>query len=248
MAISSLVVSLLSIASTPKLIAQSVPFPCNMGSWIGYVGDQKMNQKIGVHAELQLRNLTTVKYQSNILSRIGINWYVDPSLMLTAGYGYIGNATTNEELTKKHNWEHRAWQQMLLRQKTNAFRFTHRYRMEQRWLHNHFDDKNVLQHRLRYRFQAILPLYYVSPKMKRYFVNAHNEVFVKWSADPRQIFDRNRLVLGLGYQANTKMNVQLMYINQVANNVAVNQLSTQHLAMIGFSYNIDNVLGSLPNQ
>lgn len=224
--------------------AQPKTAPEPGGYWLGYFGDNKINKHIGIHSEFQWRNVALPHTMQTVFGRVGLNVYLRPEIMATAGYGYFYNAPSSEAVTGAKVTEHRIWQQTLLRQRFRFLFLEHRFRLEQRFLHNHFTGMHTLDHRLRYRFQAIFPLYTVSPGLRHYFLAMNNEVMLNLKDEPSRIFDRNRFFTGLGYQVSPKMNFQLGYMNQFIHVPGNKVAQVDHILQFAVSYNMDDLMPS----
>lgn len=214
------------------------------GYWLSYSGDNKINSRIGIHSEVQLRSFFMPHAMQSVLTRAGLNYYIKPYAMATAGYGYIYSIPSSDEVSGSELSEHRIWQQLLLRQKhTNIF-MDHRYRLEQRFINNLTTHTSQLDHRLRYRFQALFPLYSIDPHLRHWFLAFNNEVMINLKKETSRLFDRNRLFAGIGYQVSPKMNFQLGYLNQYAQVPGNSKPHIDHVLLLGVSYNMDDLMQS----
>lgn len=187
----------------------------NYGHWFMYFGDNKLTSRIGVHTELQLRNYFVNNTIEQTLVRVGLNYYVLPKVMLTAGYGFIYTAPTSGNVEDPITGEHRIWQQLLLRQSLNRISVEHRYRLEQRFIENYTSGKSNFENRLRYRLQVVLPLEILASYLSRINLVGYNELFLNLGKEvPAKIFDRNRLYGALAFDLNSRMNIQAGYLYQ----------------------------------
>ncbi|MFN3756787.1 MAG: DUF2490 domain-containing protein [Flavobacterium sp.] len=216
--------------------------PNKNGYWIAYTGDNKVSQRFGLHTEVQMRNLFNSESVETQLYRLGVNYYFKPTTMFTLGYGFIFNEPNEEYLMASPTHEHRIWQQLLLRQKSKNLFLEHRYRLEQRFIENKDSGVDREEHRLRYRFQAIFPLYSLNPVLRHLFLIGNNEVMINFRSDPNLIFDRNRLFVGAGYQVSPKLNFQMGYLNQFAQFSGRDKAFSENLLLIGMSYNMDDLM------
>ena len=219
--------------------------PVNPGGyWIAYTGDNKLNKFIGIHSELQRRNFGVARSVETVLVRVGLNVYLKPYAMFTAGYGYIYSNPNDGTLSASRISEHRTWQQLLLRQKTRAIFMDHRYRLEQRFLDNLSTGTSRTEHRIRYRYQVLFPLYTVSPHLRHLFVALNNEIMINFRKNTSELFDRNRIFVAIGYQVHPKLNFQLGYMNQYARSSAVTTGVIDHILQLSVSYNMDDLMGT----
>lgn len=219
-----------------KIQAQGTP-PHPAGYWLAYFGDNKLSKKFGVHTELQWRNMFLDHSVQSILARTGVHLYLHPQVTATAGYGYIYVEPTSNDVIGAKVLENRIWEQLTFRNKTGKFSFEHRFRLEHRMLHNTTKSTHYQSQRLRYRFQSILPLQAITPGLEPFFAVFNNELFVNLKKEPSHIFDRNRMFLGLGFQANSKMNVQLGYMNQFAHITGNPKPQVDRIALLAITYN-----------
>lgn len=233
---------MLLFAFTMQGLAQQKTPPKPGGYWLAYSGDNKINSKIGIHSEIQFRNFFVEHSVQTLLTRVGVNYYMHPTAMATLGYGYIIGEPTSDEVIASKVSEHRIWQQILLRQKHRNVFMDHRFRLEQRFLNNLTNKTQQTDHRIRYRFQALVPFYIISPHLRHYFFAMNNEIKINLGKEAAQAFDRNRFFVGLGYQVSPKMNFQLGYLNQFAQFPTKPKGHTDHIGMFAVSYNMDDLM------
>lgn len=197
------------------LRAQNQPREQPFGNWVMYFGDNKINQKWGLHTELQLRNYFIPSTLNQTLTRVGVNYYLSPVSMLTGGYGLIHTSPGSMQ-TGSETLEHRIWEQLILRHRSYNVFLEHRYRLEQRFIENRTTGQDVFDNRIRYRLLVLVPLYNISPWLRHYFIATYNELFVNLGREVSgQYFDRNRFYVALGYQLSPKFNLQVGALHQV---------------------------------
>lgn len=222
------------------VLAQNQPRQQPFGNWIMYFGDNKINKKYGVHSEFQMRNYFIPNTIHQTLARVGLNYYISPVSMVTAGYGYI--YTTPSSVEGSTISENRIWQQAVLRHRTYNLFLEHRYRLEQRFIKNLDTEQNIFDNRIRYRFQALLPFYNFSPYLRHYFLSTYNELFMNLGREVSgQFFDRNRLYFALGYQLNPRFNLQFGYLNQVIAVPGFDRPDVNHNFQMSVVYNMDDL-------
>ncbi len=222
-------------------------YPQSGGYWIGYFGDNKINSRFGIHSEVQARNYGINQSVETFLVRVGLNTYINPNTMLTAGYGYIYGDVTSNDVLASNTSEHRIWQQLILRNRTRNIFLEHRFRLEQRFIENLTSETNQTDHRVRYRFQTIFPLYSIDPYLRHWFVTLNNEIMINLKEEPADFFDRNRFFTGIGYQVSPKMNFQLGYLNQFAQVKGRPKGHTDNLIQFSVSYNMDDLMQTIFN-
>jgi hypothetical protein len=210
-----------------------------------YFSDNKINDKWGIHAEGQFRNYLLPQTVQQTLLRTGINRYITKTSSVTAGYAFVYTTPSKENIAGFTTQEHRIWQQGILKNSYRNVFIEHRYRFEQRFIENKNTDIKKFDTRARYRMQALVPLYVISPALRHIFVNSYNEIFVNFGRQVSgEIFDRNRLYVAVGYQVSPKLNFQIGYLNQLIGVPSTNTLDKNHNLQIGMSFNMDIVMPS----
>jgi len=230
---------------TNSIFAQNTIAPNTAGYWLSYVGDNRFNPKVGIHSEAQFRNVFMKESVSTKLVRVGLNYAVKPNVILTAGYAFIWNNPNSDYLAASRVLENRPWQQLIIRQKSKVIFMEHRYRLEQRFIDNKTTGVTRTDHRIRYRFQTIFPLYTISIKLRHLFLVANNELMINFKKDPTLLFDRNRFTAGLGYQVRPNLNFQLTYLNQYALIPSSKTSLSEHFLVFGISFNMDDIMPAL---
>ena len=194
------------------------PAENELGNWLMYFGTHKISEKYSLHYETQLRNYEIISNFNQLLPRVGLNYHIDESSIVTAGYAFI---PTQNEFDK--GWgeemvtENRIWEQFILRNSINRVKIRHRYRLEQRWVKA--GDITTYKNRARYMFSVKLPI--SKNEESPLFISLYDEIFLNISDNP---FDQNRLFAALGFQVNKQMNIQLGYLRHRAGSLDLNRL------------------------
>ena len=194
------------------------PAENELGNWLMYFGTHKISEKFSLHYETQLRNYEIISNFNQLLPRVGLNYHIDESSIVTAGYAFI---PTQNEFDK--GWgkemvtENRIWEQFILRNSINRVKIRHRYRLEQRWVKA--EDITTYKNRARYMLSVKLPI--SKNEESPLFISLYDEIFLNISDNP---FDQNRLFAALGYQVNKQMNIQLGYLRHRAGSLDLNRL------------------------
>ena len=194
------------------------PAENELGNWLMYFGTHKISEKYSLHYETQLRNYEIISNFNQLLPRVGLNYHIDESSIVTAGYAFI---PTQNEFDK--GWgkemvtENRIWEQFILRNSINRVKIRHRYRLEQRWVKA--GDITTYKNRARYMLSVKLPI--SKNEESPLFISLYDEIFLNISDNP---FDQNRLFAALGYQVNKQMNIQLGYLRHRSGSLDLNRL------------------------
>lgn len=190
----------------------------DLGNWLIYFGNKKIDTKWNWHHEVQYRNYDAIGDLEQLLLRTGIGYNLtEGNNNLLLGYGYIISenylAGSDEKLNIN---EHRIYQQFITKQSIGRLGVQHRYRFEQRFVETDF------KLRFRYFLALSLPLNHPQLQNNTWYLSAYNEVFLNTKADA---FDRNRLYGGLGYRFNPVVRVELGYMNQFFNRGGRDQIN-----------------------
>lgn len=178
----------------------------NLGNWLIYIGNKKLNSKWNIHNEVQYRNYNAIGDLEQLLLRTGLGYsFNDNKNNVLLGYGYILSENYVNENDKISVNEHRIFQQFTSKQKVGKVGLNHRYRFEQRFVESDF------KMRFRYFLGINVPLQYKESGKNPLYLSAYNEIFLNSKSS---VFDRNRLYGGLGYKFSDKIKVELGYMNQ----------------------------------
>lgn len=212
----------------------------NQNAWLMYFGDHRINQKLGIHTEAQLRRARVLSDPQQLLLRTGINFYPTENAMLTLGYAYVDTYPYGDYPAAAIFPEHRLYQQLQLGGSAGIFRFTHRYRLEQRWVHFPNTDAPTFLHRARYMFRAVLPLQGPTVDDKEFYLAAYDEIFIGFGKQMGQnFFDQNRLFGAIGYKITPRAQIELGYLNQIVQQRNGRVFEHNHTLQAALYYNLD---------
>ena len=176
----------------------------DVGNWLIYIGNKKVNSKFNLHNEIQYRNYDAIGDLEQLLLRTGLGYtFKDNSYNLLLGYGYIVSENYKDENEKYAINEHRIFQQFTSLQNIGSIKIQHRYRFEQRFVERDFKQ------RFRYFVSLNIPL--KIKKNTQTYLSVYNEIFMNTNSP---VFDRNRLYGGIGYNINNNIRVEIGYMNQ----------------------------------
>ncbi|MFT7298889.1 MAG: hypothetical protein ACI81S_001185 [Sphingobacteriales bacterium] len=179
----------------------------DLGNWLIYIGNKKVDQKWDIHHEVQYRNYNTIGDLEQLLLRTGLGrTFNNGQNNFLVGYGYILSENYVPLINVKASVnEHRLYQQFTAKNTIGDVKIGHRYRFEQRFVEENF------KMRFRYFLTLNAPLTKNENNEVSFYLSAYNEIFL--STEP-SVFDRNRLYGGLGYHVNKYLRVELGYMNQ----------------------------------
>lgn len=178
----------------------------NVGNWLIYFGNKKLNDKWNIHHEVQYRNYNAIGDLEQLLLRSGLGYTFNGGKNnVLLGYGFIASENYIDSESKVNVNEHRIYQQFISTQFIGKVKLSHRYRFEQRFVEDDF------RMRFRYFLTTNIPLFKVGKDLNQVYLSAYNEIFLNSES---AVFDRNRTYGGLGYHVNKGIRVELGYMNQ----------------------------------
>ena len=219
-------VLLISLLSINKTFSQNTRITDNNTiGWFNYFGTFKLNNKIAIHSEYQLRRDNLISDKQQGLLRVGLNYQINSKVQLRMGYAWIetypyGDIPING--FGKDFTEHRIFEAITVTDKISIIDFSHRFMLEQRWIGRYSnallgnEDEFLFLNRLRYMFRIQLPLKGKTIESKTPYLAIYDEVFVGFGKNVNEnIFDQNRLGILLGYKFNNSLRIEGGYLNQI---------------------------------
>lgn len=196
----------------------------NFRTWNALNINQKINKDFNFQSDIQYRSYEDLDQLQQLLIRGGIGYNLTESNnTVLAGYAYIQNRTPTSTDDYAHSHEHRLYQQFNTKHALQRFNFTHRLRIEERFL------ENDIQFRFRYQLTATVLLNNAKLIENTWYLKAYNEVFLQTVKN--KTFDRNRLGLSLGYVISPTFSLEAGYMLQSLKASHTDQL------MIGLTIN-----------
>jgi hypothetical protein len=139
--------------------------------------------------------------------------------MFSLGYAYIETYPYGDFPALHEFPEHRFWQQMSHTTKWMGLDWTHRFRLEQRWIGEMQQDTGGdwdvgnwrYENRLRYMLRTTIPL----TESKNTYLALSNEVFFNFGKNIKgNDFDQNRAFIGIGHKLNDTTRLELGFMEQ----------------------------------
>lgn len=193
----------------------------NNTNWLQTFNTISLNNKWSLHLEYQWRRTEGLKNWQQSLLRLGANYKLNENIIAHLGYGFIQTFPYGDYPIANNGTfpEHRIYEQISFRQPIKKLLFTHRFRIEQRWLRrkipgiNGFANDWFFLHRFRYQFRTQYAFY--TKGEKQFYGAAADEIFIGAGKNLGvNIFDQNRLFLLAGYRFNKKFALEAGYMNQ----------------------------------
>ena len=208
--------ALMLLLSTFNLSAQNTG-ESELGSWYEITSSNRISDKFSISGSLTNWNYKLPAERSHLLlGIIGLNYHLNKNV--TVGIGYAkGDIDTSFEVNDVPNIaENRILEQISIKHKSNKIGWSHRFRLEQRFLE--YPTEDLLKHRIRYRFKGSIPI------NKTLFISAYDEIHFNLNEFD---FHQNRVYGGLGAKVNKNINVQLGYARHSFKTKSFNRLSLQ---------------------
>lgn len=217
------------IIVVPLLLLLAVSLPAqndrlndyNNINWLQTLNTISLSQKWSAHLEYQWRREAGFRYGQQSLLRTGINYKLNDNITAHIGYAWIETYPYGDYPIAANGTfpEHRLYEQISFLQPVKKWTFTHRFRIEQRWLGRvkAGTDREIeswaFLHRFRYQFRMQYPF---STKGDRSFYGAAaDELLTGAGKDVGvNIFDQNRIFLLLGYKFSKRFSIEGGYVNQ----------------------------------
>ncbi len=193
--------------------------------WYNYFGTLKLSDKFSLHTEYQWRRADVIANWQQGLLRLGVNYHVNPRVLLRVGYGHIETYAYGEIPLNglgRNFTEHRLFQMVQLLHKEGRVDFSHRFMLEQRFVGRYSsanavrEDEFPFLNRLRYMVRLQVPFKGTQVQPGVPYAAVYDELFVGFGKNVNaNVFDQNRLGILLGYGFNKTVRVEAGYLNQV---------------------------------
>jgi len=180
-----------------------------------YLGQTVLNNRWSVWHEFQHRENSFKEVDRQTFVRVAIQRDLPNNFQLGQGYGFFTMQTLNDgDAEMSLNQEHRVYQQLLHRNNYKKFTFSHRYRVEERFLQKKCDV------RFRYMLQTNLILNKESFQKNAFYLSGYQELFL--NANSNDVFDRARFYAGAGYVFGDQLRMEVGNMFQHSDEQRVN--------------------------
>lgn len=209
----------------------------NGNLWLNYVGDHPLfGSPLGVHLEVQNRRAEMGDEWQQLLIRPGLNYQISPSLSVSAGWAYVKTYRYGDYPAAHDFPEHRAWEQAVYTHTGLGLDWTHRLRLEQRWIgemketDGDWDVANWrYENRIRYMLRTTIPL----TKSKRTYLALWDEVFINFGENVKgNVFDQNRAFIGIGQKLTDTTRLEIGFMEQTLQRRGGNIWENNHTASV----------------
>lgn len=185
--------------------------------WLQYYNHLKLSEKLTLYTDMSLRRINSLKDWSQITFRTGLGYSLTQNLQGVTGFACFTSYTQN----KLGRIEFRPYQEINSTQPFGKVSIQHRFRLEARYFRNVTDGEITLtsnfNFRFRYRLYSSTPILKLSDTKtdRKLLLNISDEVFINAGKEiTYNVFDNNRLLIGVTYQQSSNLSFFLGYINQ----------------------------------
>ena len=195
----------------------------HFNSWLVYSGDHKISSRWGVHLETQWRRSDFVSDPQQLLIRTGLNYHISKEVFASVGYAFVETYPYGEFPSAVTYPEHRIWEQIQLKSQLGKMEWSSRFRLEQRYSQlpvkvNEISRVGpaVYTNRIRLFNRFTLPFKGRIVEDHSVYASLYNEIFVNFGKNVGyNIFDQNRIFLGVGYKLPKAGRLEVGYLNQL---------------------------------
>jgi hypothetical protein len=182
--------------------------------WLGYFSHIKLKRNWAINSDIQFRTRNELKESSQVLIRSGLTYSINNKIEFTLGAAHFRFFINNN----KTRGEWRPWQEIKIADQFGKIKFSNRFRLEQRFNELVRDDVPTQNYQFNWRFRHRIDLRVPLKKEKDNGNNLYaligNELMINAGKNIRvNYFDQNRLYIGLNYEINKQMSVQLQYMH-----------------------------------
>ncbi len=194
------------LACCPALRAESVS---NGNGWYNYFGKFGLGGGWSWWTELQARRNEQIVEPQQYLIRTALYKKVRSNLELGGGYGFIRTDPYGKRPVRTTFDENRIYQDAIWDLSREKWRFTQRFRWEQRWLL--LPQGNTFTQRFRYRMMVRRPI----GSSKDWYWTAGDEIMFNVSPNlPPNKFDQNRAMALIGRSLKSGWRVEMGFQEQ----------------------------------
>jgi hypothetical protein len=212
--------------------------------WAAYMNQTRFSGRWGLWADFHIR--TKEDFFTNFstsITRVGLTYYANDQLKLTAGYAYV-NHFPDDNLSISRP-EHRPWQQVQWHNNSKRSRITQALRLEERYRRKVSNGDALAEGynfnwRTRYNFIVMLPLTKNGFQKNALSFVFNDEVHINFGKEiVNNYFDQNRLFVGFAYHVNATDNIQFGYMNLFQQLPAGNKYRSLHVPRVSYFHNLD---------
>lgn len=186
----------------------------NNQQWLQYYNQVQISKKITLFSDVSFRRIDKFDKWSQITLRTGLGYKLTKNLNGVTGIACF-EFYSNDRPSKI---EFRPYQELNTTQEFNKFSIQHRFRIEGRYFRKITNDviTSQLNFNLRYRYRLFckIPLLKLSDSIpeRKLFLNIGDEILINSGKEIiYNMFDNNRLLVGIAWQVNPNLNFSFTY-------------------------------------
>lgn len=196
----------------------------NLIGWYSSYNTINIDKGFSIWLEYSWRRENVITEWQQSLARGGLQYTFKNNITATVLYAHIttypyGNYPAGPYTIP----ENRITEQVSWSENKGLLSFSHRVRLEQRWLgkiNQKAPEKDVTgwayMNRLRYMGRVAVPLNKKSITHRTLYAAVFDEIFIGFGKNVGQnVFDQNRVCVTLGYQFNKMLRLEAGYLNQI---------------------------------
>ncbi len=212
-----------------SIFAQSVRVTANSThAWYMLNGFTKIKGNLSFFHDVQFRRGDFFSEKQQLLLRGGFAYDFNDKIQGMTGYAYVSTAPYGDYPVKNTFDEHRAFEQIQVKQTLGKVNLFQRYRLEQRWLGSAaLGGFNAPRFENRMRFMARLNFPILTTGKIGVYANIYDEIFINFGKKVAyNIFDQNRWAANIGIKFNKNISLEVGYLLQTLqqrNLLATNQ-------------------------
>ncbi|TMU54447.1 DUF2490 domain-containing protein [Flagellimonas algicola] len=192
------------------------------GSWLEFSGTNKIDEKWSIPLAGILRHHEPFEVYDFSFVRTGVSYHLSNSVILTGGIAYVNSKSYLDSGETSLTFQYWTYEEFTWKNKFNLNSLSHRWRLENRWIHN--SGQTHFNNRFRYRLQFQRPIY------GKTFVKSNNEVFVNLDG---VFFNQNRFYVGIGRELSPDLKIELGYLKNHF------QVSHHNAILMGITFTTD---------
>lgn len=206
--------------------------------WLSYYGQLKFARHWAMPADAGFRWKDGFKQRALYIVRAGIKRDLGAHASATVGVAHLGVYDADSISVE----EYRPYQEIALEQRFGPTTFSQRFRVEERFLNARGDNPDRFNFRFRYSIAlgvpvARLPALHPDSKL---LLNIGNEVFLNAGEEiVYNVFDQNRLIMGMGIAVNNKLSFYLNYNRQYGAKNAPRAYRLDHIVWLSARHTVN---------
>jgi hypothetical protein len=222
----SLLLNVLFVFSLHRSLGQSnhvIPSrdnQINENAWLVQVSTIKIANKWDLLTDIQWRQSELGTKPMQLLLRPAIQYRFYDKVSAALGYLYCITHSYGKIPQTIYSFpEHRLWQQFIISNKIGIIEAQQRIRFENRWIGEVSNDMKVskyrYQNRLRYLYRLQLPINGSKIEKGKFYLHFYDEIMIGFGKNVgANIYDQNRLYLGLGFHTGVWGKIEIGYLYQ----------------------------------